>query len=353
MFSANDKSGEFSFDTGKQCDMNFARCVCFFQSNIFLPKFGIHVSYMNEDQFRKCYKDILVKMGCKTTSDIKQVEDEVRKEIQRRMQLPNATYRRSLFIKKNYERKFPDIYKLKEDFLHPDFNFIKTHCHSKADLLNCGKKNFISHGKEVYSFPLFNMNFCKEFCKELNHFQDSSMPREKPNSMNNYGILLNELGFDDYFMVQLRKIYLEPLSCLLFPELSSNFDSHKVFTVDYAEDRDTALNFHFDNSEVTLNVCLEAYGEGGELYFGNSAEINGLVYIHQVGRAILHRGSQMHCVLPLIEGKRRNMVMWMRNSSVRNLRCPMCGENPQLERVSYGCGDGFTITNLTTESSVI
>ena len=78
MFSANDKSGEFSFDTGKQCDMNFARCVCFFQSNIFLPKFGIHVSYMNEDQFRKCYKDILVKMGCKTTSDIKQVEDEVK-----------------------------------------------------------------------------------------------------------------------------------------------------------------------------------------------------------------------------------------------------------------------------------
>ena len=97
------------------------------------------------------------------------------------------------------------------------------------------------------------------------------MPREKPNSMNNYGvimnkicydewsayiiilslqILLNELGFDDYFLVQLRKIYLEPLSCLLFPELSSNFDSHKVFTVDYAEDRDTALNFHFDNSEV-------------------------------------------------------------------------------------------------------
>lgn len=52
-------------------------------------------------------------------------------------------------------------------------------------------------------------------------------------------------------MVQLRKIYLEPLCRVLFPELSSHgFDSHKVFTVDYAEDKDTTLDYHFDNSEV-------------------------------------------------------------------------------------------------------
>ena len=66
-------------------------------------------------------------------------------------------------------------------------------------------------------------------------------------------ILLDELGFDENFMVQLRKICFEPLCHLLFPELSSNgFDSHKVFTVDYAEDKDTSLNFHFDNSEVLV-----------------------------------------------------------------------------------------------------
>jgi len=174
------------------------------------------------------------------------------------------------------------------------------------------------------------------------------MPRGKPNSMNNYGILLDELGFDENFMVQLRKICFEPLCHLLFPELSSNgFDSHKVFTVDYAEDKDTSLNFHFDNSEVTFNVCLQADGEGGELYFGNSDGKNGFVYSHQVGRVVFHRGSQMHCVLPLVEGKRRNMVMWMRNSSIRNRLCPMCGEKPQLEAVEYGWGDGFTQTNST------
>lgn len=93
---------------------------------------------------------------------------------------------------------------------------------------------------------------------------------------------------------------------------------------------------------------MEADGRGGELYFGNCAEENGFVYIHQVGRAVFHRGSQMHCVLPLVAGKRRNMVMWMRNSTVRNQRCPMCGEEPQLEDVEHGWGDGFTNSNLIT-----
>jgi len=70
-------------------------------------------------------------------------------------------------------------------------------------------------------------------------------------------VLLNELGFDEDFMTQLRKVYLEPLCRLLFPQLSSNgFDSHKVFTVDYAENKDTALDFHFDNSEVSQSFCF-------------------------------------------------------------------------------------------------
>ena len=46
---------------------------------------------------------------------------------------------------------------------------------------------------------------------------------------------------------------MEPLSQFLFPQESkTGFDSHKVFTVDYEEDKDVELDFHFDNSEVSL-----------------------------------------------------------------------------------------------------
>ena len=49
--------------------------------------------------------------------------------------------------------------------------------------------HLVMHDKEVYSFPLFRADFCEKFCEELNHFQRSSMPRGKPNSMNNYGVI--------------------------------------------------------------------------------------------------------------------------------------------------------------------
>ena len=174
---------------------------------------------------------------------------------------------------------------------------------------------------------------------------------------------MDELGFNEGLLSPLRTKYLEPLSQFLFPQESkSGFDSHKVFTVDYEEDKDVELDFHFDNSEVsklyplkekddtqqsfsiqiTVNVCLLADCEGGELYFGSPT--SGFGYIHQQGRAVIHRGSDLHCVLPLETGRRVNLVMWMRSSAVRNVMCPMCKKTPNLEPVEFGWGDGFVIT---------
>jgi len=170
-------------------DMKFARCVCFLQSNVFLPEFGIHVSYLNEKQFSSCYKEILTQMGCINQNDIERVQDEVKEELQRRIKLPDETFKRSIYIKENYQRKHPDIYQLQEDFLHPNLISVRNKYHSKADLVNGFGNHLVMHDKEVYSFPLFRADFCEKFCEELNHFQRSSMPRGKPNSMNNYGVI--------------------------------------------------------------------------------------------------------------------------------------------------------------------
>ena len=50
--------------------------------------------------------------------------------------------------------------------------------------------------KEVYSFPLFNEEFCKAFVEELDAFQSSGLPARRPNSMNNYGVVVNEIGME-------------------------------------------------------------------------------------------------------------------------------------------------------------
>ena len=66
-----------------------------------------------------------------------------------------------------------------------------------------------------------------------------------------------------------RERYLLPLSRLLYPDwVGGGLDSHRAFVVKYAVEEDIDLSYHFDNAEVTLNVCLGKRFEGGTLYFG-------------------------------------------------------------------------------------
>lgn len=82
-------------------------------------------------------------------------------------------------------------------------------------------------------------------------------------------LLLSELGFDDRFVDRLREEHLMPLARLLYPDwVRGGLDSHRAFVVKYKMEDDVELSYHYDNAEVTLNVCLGAEFEGGDLYFG-------------------------------------------------------------------------------------
>ena len=67
-------------------------------------------------------------------------------------------------------------------------------------------------------------------------------------------------------------------------------------------------------------------------------------YTHRRGRGLLHRGRHKHQAQAITSGKRVNLIIWMRSSSVRNTLCPMCGEQPSLVP-SEGYADGFTIVD--------
>ena len=65
-------------------------------------------------------------------------------------------------------------------------------------------------------------------------------------------------------------IYMSPIARLLFPEWFGNgLDSHKGFTVAYRETEDIDLAYHFDNAEITINICLGKDFADGELFFGD------------------------------------------------------------------------------------
>ncbi|KAK3736310.1 hypothetical protein QZH41_020782, partial [Actinostola sp. cb2023] len=88
-------------------------------------------------------------------------------------------------------------------------------------------------------------------------------------------ILLDELGFDDSFLTPLRTKYLTSITTLLYPHWGGNsLDSHKAFTVQYKTGQDVDLSYHYDNAEVTLNVCLGKEFSGGELYFGDMKQVH-------------------------------------------------------------------------------
>lgn len=41
----------------------------------------------------------------------------------------------------------------------------------------------------VYRFPMFETSFCEELLEELEHFEQSSAPKGRPNTMNHYGVM--------------------------------------------------------------------------------------------------------------------------------------------------------------------
>ena len=46
----------------------------------------------------------------------------------------------------------------------------------------------------VYSFPLFTAEFCAMFLEELDNYKATGLPIRRPNSMNRYGLIVNEIG---------------------------------------------------------------------------------------------------------------------------------------------------------------
>ncbi|XP_012819964.1 2-oxoglutarate and iron-dependent oxygenase domain-containing protein 2 isoform X3 [Xenopus tropicalis] len=296
-------------------------CACFYTDNIFIQEFHVHVRYTGEQQFRRDYERVLSSQGCRTSEQFRNV-------------LETESFLAAEFLTAVKYSKSPQANV--EGLLH--------HLHSITD-------------KRIYRLPVFIPEFCAKLVEELENFERSDLPKGRPNTMNNYGILLNELGFVDALTAPLCEKYIEPLTSLLFPDWGGGcLDSHRAFVVKYALQEDLDLSCHYDNAEVTLNVSLGKEFTDGNLYFSDMKEVpvNERTYAeveHITGQGILHRGQHVHGALPISSGERWNLILWMRASDVRNKCCPMCDNEPVLVK-TLGDGDGFTSVREDREQTV-
>ena len=72
----------------------------------------------------------------------------------------------------------------------------------------------------VHSFQLFSDEFCRMFLEELDNYHATGLPIDRPNSMNNYGIIVNNIGMQPVIGALQRSV-LQPIANLLHPSTAS------------------------------------------------------------------------------------------------------------------------------------
>lgn len=182
-----------------------------------------------------------------------------------------------------------------------------------AHLLEVGVVQEVVPGM-VYSFEVFTQEFCETLMQEIRNFYDTGLPARRPNSMNNYGIILNDIGLEPLIFA-MQDAVIQPLASVLFPREGSELESHHAFTIRYRGGEDTHLDVHTDDSDVTFNVNIFGDYEGCPLVFcGIVGEPDHrhfrTAYQHRLGYAVMHSGRHRHGAEDITTGERMNLVVW-------------------------------------------
>ena len=185
----------FSYSMTKS--KSFAVCKCIYEKNIFLRDLKMHVTFQNDQQFVSDYSSKI--------ENIDEALKEAREEAFRRKAINSEMIQRRKLIKNVYQPLHPNIYTFDPQFLDPNFLSLTR------------SRNITQVGKGLFTFPVFTQEFCEQFLAELRNFKDAQIPHRQPNTMNRYGILLDEiLGFSEFFDC-FRINYLQDMVRRLYP----------------------------------------------------------------------------------------------------------------------------------------
>jgi len=263
---------------------------------------------------------------CPYTMDPSQLTDEIRSQaaLAERTRLLAMQKARVEFIAEHYQPCHPELRTFQREYLAPAF---LAAWDQGLDAALAFLHQETSTG--LYSFPLFTDDFCQKLVEEIEHFEASGLPTARPNSMNNYGLILDEIGLRGS-IAAFRETYVAPMAARLYPQEGGQLVDHHAFIVKYQMDEDRQLDFHFDSSAVTINACLGKRFEGGALYFKGLADDpasheEDFGYEHQKGVALLHLGKHRHGAMPITAGTRYNLIIWFQAPAptCHHAHCPV------------------------------
>lgn len=175
----------------------------------------------------------------------------------------------------------------------------------------------------VYKAQFFDPDRLVELRAYFDAVADAGIPVRPP-----YGISLNRGGamldprsagylaapkFQEFYQ-GLMDAYMRPISRLLFPDIVGYDTQTFGFSIQWQADTDASLRAHTDASAVTLNINLNRPGEdfagSGVRFFDRATrQISELHF--EPGTALIHHGSVPHETMPISEGERSNVVLWL------------------------------------------
>jgi hypothetical protein len=172
----------------------------------------------------------------------------------------------------------------------------------------------------LFSCRMFSQKFCDMLIEEVDNFATTGLPARRPNSMNNYGIILNEIGWRPMVNV-LQDGILSKIAERYWPHIKP-FDKHHTFIVRYKDSEDKGLDMHTDDSDVTFNLCLGREFTGAGLSFCGvmgqpDHRKHSFTYKHEIGRCCWHLGRQRHGADDIASGERLNLIVWNHSSKYR------------------------------------
>lgn len=219
-----------------------------------------------------------------------------------------------------------------EAVLQPEWlaSAIRQHLHETAKNADIDWRKLVEEvNPGVFVFDLFTEEFCDIMLAEIDCFEATTLPRRRPNTMNKFGLIINEIGMEP-LMTTLVDQLLTPMLKALYPDeiVTCAIDHHHSFVVQYRHEShkdgrgDRGLDMHHDSSEATLNVCLAKDFTGAGLRFCGrlgGAKHRQLQYVHKHkrGQALLHLGRHRHGADDIASGERLNLIVWARSSAFR------------------------------------
>ncbi|CAN8321071.1 unnamed protein product [Cochlearia groenlandica] len=229
----------------------------------------------------------------------------------------------------NYQPLYKELYTL-----DPTLFFVPSFLNAMKDKSEKSLKSIVSEPSPgVIVFEMFQPKFCEMMISEVENFREWVSETElqilRPNNISNCGVVLDDFGLDG-MLDKLVEGFILPITKAFFSDVcGSTLDCHHGF-VEYGKESDADFDFHVDESEVTLNVCLGKDFAGGERYFQGircEKHVNTdtkpeetFDYCHVPGQAVLHCGCHRYGSRATTSGDHVNMILLCRSSVFRETK---------------------------------